>query len=73
MLRNGVVLVAAAYFFLLAISEFLTRWIPEFSLLMVFIMALVPLAILVLAAALIHNGVVMMRSEGRSLGNLVRK
>lgn len=71
MLRNGVVLVAAAYFLLLAISEFLTHWIPGFSLLVVLIMALVPLAILVLAAALIHNGVVMMRAEGRSLGNLL--
>ena len=71
MLRNGVVLVAAAYFLLLAISEFLTRWIPEFSLLLVLIMALVPLAILALAAALIHNGVLMMRLEGHSLGNLL--
>lgn len=71
MLRNGVVLVAAGYFALLALSEFLTRWIPGFSLLVVLIMALVPLAILVLAAALIHNGVVMMRFEGRSLGNLL--
>lgn len=71
MLRNGVVLVAAAYFLLLAISAFLTHWIPGFSLLGVLIMALVPLAILVLAAALIHNGVVMMRAEGRSLGNLL--
>lgn len=71
MLRNGVVLVAAAYFLLLAISAFLTHWIPGFSLLVVLIMALVPLAILVLAAALIHNGVVMMRAEGRSLGNLL--
>lgn len=71
MLRNGVVLVAAGYFAGLALSEFLTRWIPGFSLLVVLIMALVPLAILVLAAALIHNGVVMMRFEGRSLGNLL--
>lgn len=71
MLRNGVVLVAASYFAILALSEFLTRWIPGFSLLIVLIMALVPLAILVLAAALIHNGVVMMRFEGRSLGNLL--
>ena len=71
MLRNGVVLVAAGYFAVLALSEFLTRWIPGFSLLVVLIMALVPLAILVLAAALIHNGVVMMRFEGRSLGNLL--
>lgn len=71
MLRNGVVLVAAGYFAVLALSEFLTRWIPGFFLLVVLIMALVPLAILVLAAALIHNGVVMMRFEGRSLGNLL--
>ncbi|PQZ89056.1 hypothetical protein CQ018_16040 [Arthrobacter sp. MYb227] len=71
MLRNGVVLVGAVYFAVLALSELLTRWIPGFSLLVVLIMALVPLAILVLAAALIHNGVVMMRSEGRSLGNLL--
>lgn len=71
MLRNGVVLTAAAYFAILALGELLAAWIPGFSLFVVLVVALVPLAILVLAAALIHNGVVMMRSEGRSLGNLL--
>lgn len=71
MLRNGVVLVAACYFALTALSDLLAEWIPGFSMLFLVLLALVPFAILVLAAALIHNGMVMMRSEGRSLGNLL--
>ena len=71
MLRNGVVLVAACYFALTALSNLLAAWIPGFSLVFLAMLALVPLAILVLAAALIHNGLVMMRSEGHGLGNLM--
>ncbi|MGL3807855.1 YdcF family protein [Paeniglutamicibacter sp. R2-26] len=71
MLRNGVVLVAACFFALGALGEFLSRWFPEFSLVVLLLLAMVPLAILVLAATLVRNGLVMMRSEGRSLGNLM--
>ena len=71
MLRNGVVLVAACYFALTALSNLVAASIPGFSLVFLVLLALVPLAILVLAATLIRNGMVMMRSEGRSLGNLM--
>lgn len=71
MLRNGVVLVAASYVLLIEISNLLTRWVPGASLVFLAVLALAPLAVLVLAAALIHNGVVMFRSEGRSLGNMI--
>ncbi len=71
MLRNGVVLVAACYFLMIELSNLLAAWIPGFSLIFLVVLALVPLAVLTLAAALIHNGVVMLRHEGRSLGNLL--
>lgn len=41
------------------------------SLIPLVLMALVPLAVLTVAAALIHNGTVMARHEGRSPGNLL--
>lgn len=71
MLRNGVVLVAACFFLLVEISGWLTMLVPGFSLIILLMLALVPLGVLALSAALIHNGVLMMRHEGRSLGNLM--
>ncbi len=71
MLRNGVVLVAACYLLLIGITNLLTRWVPGASYVFLAVLALAPLAVLVLAAALIHNGVVMFTSEGRRLGNMV--
>lgn len=71
MLRNGVVLVAACWFLLMEVSGMLAAWIPGFSLLLALALVLVPFAVLALAGVLIWNGVVMLRNEGRSLGNLM--
>lgn len=71
MLRNGVVLVGACYLLLMAIASLLTHWVPGASYVFLAVLALAPLAILVLAAALIHNGVVMLTSEGGRLGNML--
>jgi uncharacterized SAM-binding protein YcdF (DUF218 family) len=71
MLRNGVVLVAACYLLLLEAGNLVSRWVPGASYVFLALLAVAPLAVLALAAALIHNGVVMFRSEGRRLGNMV--
>ncbi|MFL4474348.1 YdcF family protein [Paeniglutamicibacter sp. MACA_103] len=71
MLRNGVVLVAACYLLLVQLGNLFTQWVPGASYVYLAVLALAPLAILALAAALIHNGVVMHRNEGRRLGNMV--
>lgn len=71
MSSNGVVLVIACYLLLIGISNLLTRWAPGASLVFLALLALAPLTVLVLATALIHNGVAMFRSEGRWLGNLI--
>ncbi len=71
MLRNGVVLVAACYLLLIQLGDFLTGWIPGASYALLAVLALAPLAILALAAVLIHNGVVMLRSEARRPANMI--
>lgn len=71
MLRNGVVMVAALGFTVAGISEVLSRWFPPFDDISFAVLALVPLAVVVLAGFLIANGLTMLRSEGRRLGNLL--
>ncbi|MBV1779446.1 YdcF family protein [Paeniglutamicibacter sp. ABSL32-1] len=71
MLRNGVVLVAACYLALIEIGNLLSRWVPGMSYVFLVVLALAPLAILALAATLLRNGAVMLKSEGRRLGNLL--
>lgn len=71
MLRNGVVLVAACYMLLIELGNLFARWVPGASYVFLAVLALAPLAILALAAVLIHNGLVMKRNEGRRLANMV--
>ena len=71
MLRNGVVLVAAGWFAITGVAEVLSRWFPPFNYIGFAVLALAPLAVLVLAGFLIANGLTMLRSEGRRLGNLL--
>lgn len=69
LLRNGVFLSAAVVFGVLGALVVLTPYTPIAGVLLVGIVLTIPLAVLVLAVALIRNGVTMMRREGRSLGN----
>ena len=71
MLRNGIVLVAACCFGLFGITELLAQWFPWTEWITLGLVALTPLAVVVLAGFLITNGVIMIRREGRSLGNLL--
>lgn len=71
MLRNGLVLVAACWFTVTGVSQVLTQWFPWTQWITLGIVALTPLAVVVLAGFLISNGVRMMHREGRSLGNLL--
>lgn len=71
MLRNGLVLVAACWFAVTGVSAVLAQWFPWTQWITLGIVALTPLAVVVLAGFLISNGVSMMRREGRSLGNLL--
>lgn len=71
MLRNGLVLVAACWFAVAGVSEILTQWFPWTQWITFAVVALMPLAVIVLAGFLISNGVAMLRREGRSLGNLL--
>lgn len=71
LLRNGVFLVGAAWFALSAALELLTKVVPGFGWVTVALLLLAPFAVLVLAVFLIGNGLTMIRSEGRSLGNLL--
>ena len=70
MLRNGVVLVAAGYFTLAALSDFLSGWIPGFSTVYLTLLALVPLSVLVLAVMLLRSGLVMAPAEDRPRVNI---
>lgn len=71
MLRNGIVLVAAGWFALTGASQILSQWFPWTEWISLAILALTPLAVIVLAGFLISNGVTMSRREGRSMGNLL--
>jgi uncharacterized SAM-binding protein YcdF (DUF218 family) len=69
MLRNGVLLAAAVFFAFLGVVDVSARRFPVVEVLLVGLIALMPIALLVLAAFLVANGVRMFRREGRSLGN----
>jgi uncharacterized SAM-binding protein YcdF (DUF218 family) len=71
LLRNGVFLVAAAWFAVAGVVGLLSELVPGFGLLPLAVLALTPLAVLVLAGFLLANGITMLRSEGHSLGNLL--
>ncbi|WP_372698846.1 YdcF family protein [Arthrobacter sp. JSM 101049] len=71
MLRNGVVLVAAIWFGVGGALQILIQWFPPLEYLWLAVLALAPLAVLVLAGFLIANGITMLRSEGRRPGNLL--
>ncbi|GAA3707815.1 YdcF family protein [Zhihengliuella alba] len=71
MLRNGVVLVAGIWLAFSGVAELLTDLVPAFGFVWLILLALVPLAALVLAGFLIANGLTMLRREGRRLGNLL--
>lgn len=71
MLRNGVVLVAALWFGITGAAGLLTALVPGLEWVWLVLLGLFPLAVLVLAGFLIANGVTMIRSEGRRLGNLL--
>ncbi|PPF91338.1 YdcF family protein [Clavibacter michiganensis] len=72
MLRNGVFLVMAMMCAALALLLGLASFLPVVAILVTLIVAaLVPIAILVLAVALIINGIQMLRLEGRGLAHLL--
>lgn len=71
MLRNGVVLLAAAFFTVLAVVDVSYHRFPVVEVLLVGVFLALPLALLVLVVFLVANGIRMFRREGRSLGNLL--
>ena len=71
LLRNGLLLVGAGWFGLTSLLGLLTVWVPSLSWVTVVLLLLTPLGVLVLAVFLLGNGVRMLRSEGRSLANLL--
>ncbi|WP_260855847.1 YdcF family protein [Curtobacterium sp. 9128] len=71
MLRNGVFLTIAAFLAVTTTAGMLARTVPGAAVVLGAVVALLPLAVLVLGVALIANGVLMLRREGRSLGNLL--
>ena len=71
LLRNGVFLVGALFFGLVGVLGLLVETVPGLGLVVVLLLALLPAAVLVLAAFLVANGLTMVRKEGRSLANLL--
>lgn len=71
LLRNGLFLVAAAWFLTSGVLSLLTTLDPRFGWVMVGAWALTPLLALVLALFLIGNGLTMLRREGHGLANLL--
>jgi uncharacterized SAM-binding protein YcdF (DUF218 family) len=69
--RNGVFLVMAGGFGLISLSGVLVAAFPALGLLVGLALVLVPVLVLALAVFAIANGITMLRSEGRSLGNLL--
>ena len=67
LLRNGVFLVAAAWFLLSGAAALLATVSPGFGLVVVLLVGLAPLAVVVLAVFAIANGVTVIRAEGLSL------
>ena len=71
LLRTGLYLLAAGWFALLGSVGWLAAVVPGFSWLLLVLLALLPLAVLVLAVFGIGNGVTMLRREGRSTANVL--
>ncbi len=69
--RNGVFLLMAGGFGVVAAANVLVAAFPPLVFVFLVAVALVPLLVLALAVFAIANGVTMLRSEGRSLGNLL--
>lgn len=69
--RNGVFLLMAGGFAVVALSGLLVAAFPPLVFVFVIAAVLVPVLVLALAVFAIANGVTMLRSEGRSLGNLL--
>ncbi|MGI3780083.1 MAG: YdcF family protein [Janthinobacterium lividum] len=69
LLRNGVFLVAAAWFASSGVLTVLHTLVPGFGWVGVLLLALMPLAVVVLAFFLVANGVFVLRAEGGSLAN----
>ncbi|KQS16248.1 YdcF family protein [Frigoribacterium sp. Leaf186] len=69
--RNGVFLLMAGGFAVVALSGLLVAAFPPLVFVFVVAAVLVPVLVLALAVFAIANGVTMLRSEGRSLGNLL--
>jgi len=66
LLRNGVLLVAAAWFALWGVLTLIATASPGFAVAVVLVVALAPLAVVVLAGFSIANGVRVIRAEGLS-------
>lgn len=71
LLRNGLFLVGAAWFGLTGLLGLLTAAFPPVGWVTVVLVALLPLAVLVLAGFLLANAVTMITAEGRNLANLL--
>jgi uncharacterized SAM-binding protein YcdF (DUF218 family) len=71
MVRNGVFLTMALGTCVLLGLTLLASTGPAGETLVAFILLLIPLTVVALSIALIANGLVMLRREGRSLGNLL--
>ncbi|WP_396599359.1 YdcF family protein [Frigoribacterium sp. R86507] len=69
--RNGVFLLMAVGFGAVALSVAVVAAFPPLVFVFVLAAVLVPVLVLALAVFAIANGVTMLRSEGRSLGNLL--
>jgi uncharacterized SAM-binding protein YcdF (DUF218 family) len=67
LLRNGVLLVGAAWFLVTGVLGLLAPVVPGLGLLVLLLVALAPAAVLVLAGFAIVNGVQVIRAEGLSL------
>lgn len=67
LLRNGLFLLATGWFALVGVLNLLALVVPGFEYVLVGLLLLAPLAVLVVAAFLIGNGVTVVRAEGRSL------
>lgn len=68
LLRNGVFLVAAAWFITVGVLSLLASLSPVFGVIVVLVVAMLPAAVLVLAVFAILNGVKVIRTEGFSVG-----
>ncbi|MET1006326.1 MAG: YdcF family protein [Propionibacteriaceae bacterium] len=71
LLRNGVFLLATIWFGVTGVLGIVAAAVPGISWISLLVLALTPLAVIVLAVFLIGNGLTMIRSERRSLGNLM--